>query len=87
MNVHVSGYRVDVLFTSEQLIVELDGWATHQTHAAFIADRHQDAEILARTGIPTVRITYERFHRQAAQEAVRLQAILARRTADLRGAG
>jgi very-short-patch-repair endonuclease len=88
MNHRVLGHRVDVLFSVEQLIVELDGWATHQTHAAFINDRAQDAEILARTGTPTVRITYEHFHRHPGAEAERLRQILARRRAELgRAAG
>jgi hypothetical protein len=79
MNEHVAGHRVDVLFTEAQVIVELDGWETHQTRQAFIRDRDQDAAILAQTGIPTVRITYAHFHRRPAREAERLQAILARR--------
>lgn len=80
MNEHVEGYRTDVLFTDAQVIVELDGWETHQTHEAFIKDRDQDATILAKTGIPTVRITHERFHGQPTREARRLQAIIDRRS-------
>ena len=83
MNQRVAGYRVDVLFTAERVITELDGWETHQTHAAFIRDREQDATILAGAGMPTVRITYERFHRHAPREAARLRAILDRRRAEL----
>jgi hypothetical protein len=79
MNERVEGHRTDVLFPAEKLIVELDGWETHQTREAFIRDREQDASILASTGIPTVRITYERFHRRPKQEAERLRAILVRR--------
>lgn len=79
MNQHVAGRRVDVLFAAEQVIVELDGWKAHQTREAFIRDRDQDAGILAQTGIPTVRITYEHFHRRPAREAERLHAILTRR--------
>ncbi len=83
MNEFVLSYRVDVLFTAEQLVVELDGWATHRTHEAFIKDRDQDVTILAETGIPTVRITYERFHQRPKHEAARLESILARRRAEL----
>jgi very-short-patch-repair endonuclease len=83
MNHRVEGHRTDVLFPVEELIVELDGWATHQTHEAFIKDRAQDAEILARTGMPTVRITYERFHQRTNTEAERLHTILERRRAEL----
>jgi hypothetical protein len=84
MNEFVCGTRADVLFTEERLIVELDGWETHQTREAFVADRERDAMILAQAGIPTVRITYERFHQCPARQAERLHAILARRQAALR---
>ena len=56
---HVHGYRVDAYFPDHHLIVELDGWATHRTRQAFERDRRQDADILAATGIPTVRLSYE----------------------------
>lgn len=79
MNVRVAGERVDVLFTPERLIVELDGWDTHGTRLAYESDRVRDAEILAATGIPTMRITYRAFHRQAALQAARITAILDRR--------
>lgn len=91
MNELVEGHRTDILFTAERVIVELDGWSTHRTHEAFINDREQDATILARTGMPTVRITYEHFHQRPAQEAKRLHTILGRCRAELapedRGAG
>jgi hypothetical protein len=87
MNEIVEGYRVDVLIVDERVVVELDGWETHQTHEAFIRDREQDATILARTGIPTVRITHERFHRAPAREAARLHAIIDRRRSELVRAG
>jgi len=79
MNVHVAGERVDVLFTPKRLVVELDGWDTHGTRLAYEVDRGRDAEILARTGIPTMRITYSGFHRQPAVQAARITAILDRR--------
>ena len=59
INVHVCGHRVDAYFEEERLIVELDGWNTHRTKRRFIEDRRRDFEILARTGIPTVRLPYE----------------------------
>jgi hypothetical protein len=79
MNVHVAGERVDVLFTPERLVVELDGWDTHGTRLAYENDRSRDAEILARTGIPTMRITHRGFHRQPAVQVARITAILDRR--------
>ena len=76
MNVHVGGHRVDVLFTPERLIVELDGWETHGTKQAFKADRERDADILARTGIPTIRITHDAFQSRASQLARQIRQIL-----------
>jgi very-short-patch-repair endonuclease len=75
MNVHVCGHRVDVLFP-DRLIVELDGWQTHRTSEAFEADRARDAEILARTGIPTIRITQIAFRLRPAEHARRIRQVL-----------
>lgn len=86
MNHVISGIRVDVFFPAERLIVELDGWGTHGTRAAFEADRERRNEILAETGIPTVAITYRQFHDRAGQQAVRLHKTLARRRDELRDA-
>jgi hypothetical protein len=81
INVHVCGHRVDVLFGPTRLIVELDGWASHQTKQAFEADRRQDAEILARTGIPTLRISHDDFHASPARHANMIRRILQSRCA------
>lgn len=81
MNQVVAGHRVDVLFPPNLLIVELDGWLTHATAPSFESDRAQDAEILARTGIPTIRITYRQFHHSPVGQARRIQAIIAARRA------
>ncbi len=77
MNVIVEGHRVDVLFPG-RLIVEQDGWGSHGSYRAFVADREQDAEILARTGLPTIRITYSQFKREAARCAERILGALNR---------
>ncbi len=79
MNVHVAGARVDVLFTPDLLVVELDGWATHGTRRAYEHDRTQDAHILATSGIPTVRITRDAFKSDPAAQAQRVLAVLSRR--------
>jgi very-short-patch-repair endonuclease len=79
MNVHVAGGRIDVLFTPDRLVVELDGWGKHGTKLAFEEDRDQDSDILAATGIPTMRITYDGLHLRPGQQARRINAILARR--------
>lgn len=79
MNIHVAGERIDVLFTPDRLVVELDGWGTHGSKQAFEDDRDQDSEILAATGIPTMRITYDGLHKRPRVQVNRINAILARR--------
>lgn len=79
MNVQLAGERVDVLFTPDRLVVELDGWGTHGTRRAFEQDRDRDSRVLAATGIPTMRITYDGLHRHPAEHAERIKAILAKR--------
>jgi very-short-patch-repair endonuclease len=87
LNVRICGYRVDFFFPAPVLlIVELDGWEAHRTREQFISNRRQDADILAQTGIPTVRLVYDDIEVQwrAAQTRRRLEAIVARRRAEAR---
>jgi hypothetical protein len=79
MNALVCGYRVDVLFEPDLLIVELDGPVTHDMPLQAQADKHQDADIYARMGIPTIRITEERFASAPAEHSARIRQILAAR--------
>lgn len=77
-NVFVGTYRVDVLFVPDLLVVELDG-PTHDltTHS----DKDQDADILTRFQIPTLRIPVEEFTATPAEHAARIHKILAARRA------
>jgi very-short-patch-repair endonuclease len=59
INVHVAGERVDAYFPDHALVVELDGWGSHGTRAAFLDDRRRDFKILLETGMPTVRIPWD----------------------------
>lgn len=76
----MSGREVDAYFPGERLIVELDGWSTHKSRAAFESDRDRDAHMLS-DGIATVRITRDRLRNTPAKEAARLEAILRARRA------
>jgi very-short-patch-repair endonuclease len=78
----VCGYRVDVLFAPDLLIVELDGWGTHGTKPAFTSDREQDADILDRVRIPTYRISRDSFKAHPKRHADRIHRILAGRRGD-----
>lgn len=75
-NVLVYGHRVDAYFPQHRLIVELDGWETHRMHTAFVDDRRRDAEILAATGIPTIRFVYDDTVYRGDEMVARLRTIL-----------
>jgi very-short-patch-repair endonuclease len=79
INVHVAGYRVDALYPDHRLVVELDGWGSHKSQHAFNRDRRQDVDILAATGMPTVRLRYDDTLNQHAETAKRLRQLLRRR--------
>jgi predicted transcriptional regulator of viral defense system len=63
--------EVDACWPAHHLIVELDGWETHRTRAAFEADRRRDAALQA-AGWRVLRFTL------SAEETIvrRLQALL-----------
>jgi very-short-patch-repair endonuclease len=77
LNAMVGEFEVDVLFLPARLIVELDTVQTHMLN--FHSDRRRDAEILARFGIPTIRLTWEAFHGEPEHQAELIRATLARR--------
>jgi hypothetical protein len=78
-NVQIGGCRPDVYFFDHGVVVEMDGWETHGTHAAFKADRELDRRLLARLDVVSVRITHRDFHARPAAIAADLHAILERR--------
>jgi very-short-patch-repair endonuclease len=47
-NARIHGYEVDVLWRSEQVAVEIDGWDAHSGRLAFERDRLKPAELSAR---------------------------------------
>jgi very-short-patch-repair endonuclease len=86
INVHVGGVEVDAYFPDHQLVVELDG--REVTHAddwrpAFENDRARMVKVMVKTGIPTIRFTWDQITRLHARTAKDLKAIL---DARLRGA-
>lgn len=84
VNVRIGGERVDAYFPAHELIVELDGRAV--THAddwrpAFEQDRARVVAVMARTGIPTIRFTWEQITRLHGHTAANLRSILDARSA------
>jgi len=78
INVHVGGERVDAYFPDHQLIVELDGGVAHGNdwRPAFEDDRRRGVDILLKTGIPTVRFTWDQITRLQKATAYKLEQIL-----------
>ena len=73
-NTRVGAFEADVLIDGV-LIVEIDTFASHLLN--FESDRRRDAEILARTGIPTIRITDTQIDSAPAATAARIVTVLA----------
>jgi very-short-patch-repair endonuclease len=51
-------HEVDFYFPAQRLVVELDGWDTHKTRAAFKSDRRKDAALTS-VGYRVMRFTYD----------------------------
>lgn len=86
INCEVGGEVVDAYFPDHDLIVELDG--REVTHAddwrpAFENDRRRVVDILLKTGIPTIRFSYDQTRYRHRETAAKLDQILRAR---LRGA-
>jgi very-short-patch-repair endonuclease len=47
VNVRVSGFLVDFLWSERRLIVEVDGYEFHRDRASFESDRARDAQLTA----------------------------------------
>lgn len=52
------GIEVDILFAAEKVIVELDSWRFHRSHARFVADRARDRRTAA-AGYVTLRYPWD----------------------------
>jgi very-short-patch-repair endonuclease len=79
VNFELGGVIVDNYFPDHQLVVELDG--REVTHAddwrpAFERDRARVVEVMAKTGIPTIRFSYDQTTRRHAETAAKLEQIL-----------
>jgi very-short-patch-repair endonuclease len=40
-NISIEGFEVDCVWREQRLVIEVDGWQTHRTRAAFEHDRHK----------------------------------------------
>jgi hypothetical protein len=83
INTYVAGHEIDAYWARERFAVELDGYETHGTRAAFERDpiRIEDLKL---AGIDAIRVTARRIEREPDQVAVRLKTLLATRRGDSR---
>ena len=70
-NIWIGDKEVDFLWPDERIVVEVDGWDTHRTRAAFERDRARDAQLTAQ-GYRVIRFTW----RQVTQEPHTVVALL-----------
>jgi very-short-patch-repair endonuclease len=75
-NVRVCGFEVDLLWPSERVVVEFDGWGAHGHRAAFERD-HRRGQILAAAGYRVLRVTWRQLTEEAVAVVVRLAQTLA----------
>jgi very-short-patch-repair endonuclease len=78
LNLFVAGLEVDAYWERERFAVEVDGWDTHRTRAAFERDPVRQEE-LKLAGIDSIRITARRIEREPDAVARTLGRLLRER--------
>lgn len=78
INYFIAGHEIDAYWEQERFAVELDGYETHGTRAAFERDPVRIEE-LKLAGIDAIRITARRIEREPGEVAIRLRYLLAQR--------
>lgn len=68
-NVLIEGFEVDCVWCEQKLVIEIDGWETHRTRAAFERDREKSRVLQAR-GWRCVSVTFLQL-RDAPSEVAR----------------
>lgn len=86
LNFFVAGHEIDAYWEAERFAVEVDGWGTHRTRAAFESDpvRQEDLKL---AGIDSIRLTARRIEREPGKVAERLGRLLAQRRGELASRG
>jgi very-short-patch-repair endonuclease len=84
-NTWVAGHEIDAYWERERFAVEVDGWDTHRTRAAFEADpvRQEDLKL---AGIDSIRLTARRIEQDPRAVGKTLAILLSRRGAEFRDA-
>jgi very-short-patch-repair endonuclease len=77
VNVVVDGDVVDFFWPRHNVIVEVDGWDTHRSHAAFTADRRRDANHTTAGRRRVARFVHDDVAHRAATVSAQLTVLLA----------
>ncbi len=83
INARIGPYTVDVLWRTQRLVVEIDGYAFHSTRWSFESDHERDL-VLGAAGFTVMRFTSEQVLRQPESVLVRLTQRLAAAEGQLR---
>lgn len=75
-NTYVNGFEVDLLWSAERVVVEMDSWDFHSSRAAFERDRARDQDLIAR-GYVVIRVTWRQILHERERFVARLAAALA----------
>jgi very-short-patch-repair endonuclease len=74
-NVYIEGLEVDCVWRAARLVLEVDGWETHRTRAAFERDREK-SRILQAAGWRCVPVTYLQLRDTTAEVARDVRRLL-----------
>jgi very-short-patch-repair endonuclease len=75
-NVRIAGYEVDLLWRTQKLVVEIDGYGFHSSRRSFERDRRKESDLVA-AGLRVARVTWRQVTGEALGVAARLAAALA----------
>jgi very-short-patch-repair endonuclease len=79
-NVMLHGHLVDFLWPDLRLIVEVDGYATHDNRQAFENDRSRD-QVHAAAGFLVIRISWTQLEREPMAVIARIAQAMVHRGA------
>lgn len=80
VNARLHGFLVDFFWPEANLIVEVDGYATHGTRQAFEGDRRRD-QVHVAAGYVVLRVTWHQLLHEPLAVLARIAQALARRAA------